>query len=71
MVLKRYGEALPCLDSAINKKIGVVSFTNVINDIVKIFRVHEDKINFFNHEEVFKNIFKGLVLLIKSFETID
>ena len=52
---------LPSLDSPISKKIGVVTFTTVINELVKIYKLHEQKSNFISQQEVFKNIFVGLV----------
>ena len=47
--MKRYGEMLPCLDSPINKKIGVVAFTTVINELVKVYKLNVEKSNFQSH----------------------
>ena len=70
MVMVRYGEYLPQLDTLWAKKAGVVSFSNVLLQLLEIYDIRGMS-SMKPKMEQFRAIYQGLFKLIRSYETLD
>lgn len=70
MVMIRYGEYLPQLDTPWAKKAGVVSFSNVLGELLHIYNIKGNS-GIKPKMEIFRAIYLGLFKLIRSYSNLD